>query len=39
VDEGMVLAFWTNALKKVGKQKLCMEDLEHGKKEVMEIMG
>jgi hypothetical protein len=38
VDEGKNSSgFWTDALKKVEKQKVCVEDLERGEKEVMEI--
>jgi hypothetical protein len=40
VDEGKNSSgFWTDALKKVEKQKVCVEDLEHGEKEVMGITG
>ena len=40
VDEGRNgSGFWTDAMNRVEKQKVCMEDLERGKKEVMEITG
>jgi hypothetical protein len=40
VDEGKNgSGFWTDSLSNVKKQKVCMEDLEHKKKEIIEILG